>query len=139
MVSGDEATKDFFSMLTKPKARNIIAQFTKNIQEQDEYLQVVGSEQITGFQLMDIFDNHQHKDRILFEIARSVKENLLYKSGALKDQEDGFTDKKKEEEREKKLKVPDVNIQEQLKKLGYNGASYKKLTEAQVEEPKWFF
>lgn len=59
---------------------------------------------------MDIFDSHTHKDRILYELQKQLEENFLYSEGAFKSQEDGYDDKKRQENKEKRLKVPDVNL-----------------------------
>jgi hypothetical protein len=81
MCDGEEAEKVYFTMQTKSQARNIISQYTRDQKLQEQYLEIIGTEQVTGFQLIDIFDAYRHHDRLLFEIKKQVKENLLYKKG----------------------------------------------------------
>lgn len=100
---------------------------------------MIGSDSLTGYQITDIFDDHRHEDRILYELEKQVKENELYKLGAFKAQEDGYDDKEKEERKEKKLKFIDVDLKSKLKELGYGSESWKKIVEAELDTPDMFF
>jgi hypothetical protein len=70
MVQGDETAKQLFALQSVSQARSLISQFlpvndpTHHLsidpdKEMQEILKLVGDEQITGFQLLDIFDENR--------------------------------------------------------------------------------
>jgi hypothetical protein len=70
MVQGDETAKQLFALQSVSQARTLISQFlpvndpTHHLsidpdKEMQEILRLVGDEQITGFQLLDIFDENR--------------------------------------------------------------------------------
>lgn len=96
---------------------------------------MIGEEQITGFQLRDIFDENKTLDVIKKKLAHKINQNSLITKGHLKEDED---EKKDEKEEEKKKDFPKENIEAMLKSIGL-AECIAKLKECEIAEPEVFF
>jgi len=76
--------------------------------EMEEILQIVGDEQITGYQLLDIFDENKDLATVKRKITHKVTQNLLIAQGLVKEKED--EDDGKDEGQTEKKDHPTVNI-----------------------------
>ena len=147
MITGEETAKTFFALQTRAQARSIIAQFlppshgdsgstqqVNNTQEMEEILDIIGEEQITGYQLRDIFDENKNLNIVKKKLAHKLSQNTLFQRGLLK--EPSITE---EEENEKKRKdVPQVSIESILKGLGLN-ESVPKVKEHEIDDLEIFY
>jgi hypothetical protein len=105
--------------------------------EIEEILDIVGEEQITGFQLRDIFDENKTLAAVKKKLTQKVAENNLITKGLAKDKQ-AEKDENEEEDKEKKKEVPQVNIEQLLKSLGL-AESIPKLKEHEISELDVFF
>jgi len=94
----------------------------------------VGEEQITGYQLRDIFDENKSIEVVKKKLLHKVATNLLYLKGQAKDKEDVDEEEKKKDDKD----VPDVDIEAMLKGLGL-GECLPKLKEHEIAELEMFF
>lgn len=121
MIQGEEQAKQLFALQTRSQARTIIAQFlpvngvdsiggTVDVSEEiEEILDIVGDQQITGFQLRDIFDEGKSLASIKRKLTTKVTENSLIQKGLAKDKQ--AEKEVDEEDKDKKKEVPQVNIE----------------------------
>ena len=105
-------------------------QFMQDQAAIDECLEIVGHEQITGFQLRDTFDEHKEFDVIKKRLTKFVNENKMMKEG--KKEESG------KDEDKKKKQMPVVNIENMLKSIEL-AQCIPKMKEQQIENPDVFF
>jgi hypothetical protein len=86
MVQGDETAKQLFALQSVSQARTLISQFlpvndpNHHLQidperEMEEILNIVGDEQITGYQLLDIFDENKGLAVVKRKITHKVTQN----------------------------------------------------------------
>lgn len=138
MMNGDETAKMYFALQTRSQARTIIQQFLQESEEIEEILDLIGEEQITGFQLRDIFDENKNLNIIKKKLSHKLSQNLLFKKGLAKDEDEKSEKEKKEEEEKKKKSHPKEDIELMLKGLGLHD-SIPKLKEKEIQEPEVFF
>lgn len=74
--------------------------------------------------------NYESKEKSLKAIEAKLKENEAFRKGYLSSFASGNEQKKIKETQEKKMKVPDVNIEAMLKSLGIKEENIEKLKEA---------
>jgi SpoVK/Ycf46/Vps4 family AAA+-type ATPase len=145
MIEGDETAKQLFALQSVSQARTLISQFLPvndpqhhlpfdPAKEMEEILQIVGDEEITGYQLLDIFDENKDLAFVKRKLQHKVNQNQLIAQGLVKEKEDDG----KEEEEDKKDDHPTVNIEAMLKSLGFS-ESIPKLKENEIHEPEIFF
>ena len=70
-------------------------------QEMEELLDIVGEEQITGYQLKDIFDENKVMATVKRKLVDKVAQNTLISKGLVKDSE---AEKEEKEDSTKKKK-----------------------------------
>jgi SAM domain (Sterile alpha motif) len=155
MIQGDETAKSLFALQSRSQARTIIAHFLPPVQgdsgssgpsgngldmikEMDEILDIIGDEQITGYQLRDIFDENKNISVVKKKLLHKVTQNMAIQKGLAKDL---VAEKEVEDPaaaKDKKKEVPSENIEGLLKSLGL-GESIPKLKEHEIAEPEVFY
>ena len=98
-----------------------------------EILKIVGDELITGYQLLDIFDENRDLAIVKRKINQKVTQNKLAAQGLIKEKEEDA----KEGDAAKK-DHPSENIESILKSLGLSDV-IPKLKENEINEPEVFF
>ena len=104
----------------------------------EEILDIVGEDQITGYQLRDIFDDNKVMAKIKRKLVDKVAQNVLIHKGLAKDKEAEKEEGPEEDEAKKKKDVPQVNIEQILKGLGLS-ETIPKLKEHEIAELETFF
>ena len=142
MKNGKEDAKNLFALQNRSQARTIIAQFLPLpdvgssqykvvAQEIDEILDIIGEEQITGYQLRDIFDENKSLPVVKRKLKQKIMQNQIIQRSVSKDLD-------KDDKEKKKVDFPDVNIEAMLKELGLHD-SIPKLKEHEIADPELFF
>ena len=150
MISGDKLTKEDFQLLTVASARQIIRRFVQNEVQQEELVECVEEESITGFILKDILTRHFNFDKVKTAIQQKVKEgkdigNSVIALRLIEEQDSKAQEiiknqeKETEEERKKRIGFPSDNIEQLIKDAGFE-ESLEKFKEAKVDdETFWSF
>ena len=133
MIKGDEAAKTLFALQKRPAARSIICMYLTDPKDIKEILDLCGEEQLTGYQLRDIFDETKNYAKILKNIKKIINENIIFNQKAEKK-----VGSSEEEKKDEKKAIPDVDIEKMLKSIGL-GECWAKLKEAQINDPDIFF
>jgi hypothetical protein len=105
-------------------------------QEMEELLDIVGEEQITGYQLKDIFDENKVMATVKRKLVDKVAQNTLISKGLVKDSE--AEKEEKEDSTKKKKQPPQVSIEALLKGLGLS-ESLPKLKKHEIADNDTFF
>ena len=147
MIEGkkEEATA-LFSMQTKVQARAIIQQYLPlgdakvqkilnfNIaKEVENILEIIGEENITGYQLMDIFDQNKDLTVVKRKLTDKVVQNELLAKGLAKEKQFG-----EEEKEDTSKKHPTDDVEGVLKSLGLQEC-IPKLKEHEISSPDIFY
>lgn len=74
MMQGNEKVKMLFDMQTRSQARTILSGFLQDSRKIEEVLDLVGDEQMTGYQLRDILDENKN----FFKIIKKIKQKVEY-------------------------------------------------------------
>lgn len=101
----------------------------------EEILDIIGDENITGYQLRDIFDENRNIGVIKKKLASKVTANTLIRKGLSRDL---VAEKEEVDEKDKKKEIPSENIEAFLKGLGLS-ESIPKLKEHEIAEPEIFY
>lgn len=147
MIRGkNEEVTALFTMQTRVQARSIIQQYLPvgdskvqkilnyNLAEEVEsILEIIGEENITGFQLLDIFDHNKDLNVVKRKLAAKVNQNELLAKGLIK--EKSFGDDIKEDVSKK---YPKDDIESILKSLGFQDC-IPKLKEQDIADPDTFY
>ena len=102
-------------------------------EEVESILEIIGEEKITGFQLIDIFDQNKDLAVVKRKLAAKVNQNELLEKGLLK--EKCFGDENKEDPAKK---YPTDDVEGILKSLGFQ-ESITKLKEQEIADPEIFY
>ena len=147
MIEGkkEEATS-LFSMQTKVQARSIIQQYLPlgdakvqkilnfNIaKEVENILEIIGEENITGYQLMDIFDQNKDLTVVKRKLTAKVVQNELLAKGLAKEKQLG-----EENKEDTSKKHPTDDVEGVLKSLGLQEC-IPKLKEHEISSPDIFY
>ena len=140
MIHGknDEVTA-MFSMQTRVQARSIIHQCLHvgdakvAAKEIENILEIIGEEKITGYQLMDIFEQNKDLAVVKRKLSAKVDQNELLAKGLAKEKQ--FGDENKEDTSEK---YPTDDVEGVLKSLGLQ-ESIPKLKEHEIASPEIFY
>jgi hypothetical protein len=100
----------------------------------EKILEIVGEEQITGYQLRDIFDEHKDLTVVKRKLAAVVNQNVMIAKGLLKEKSSEI---KKDEDKDKK-DFPTNDIEGMLKQFGFQD-TIPKLKEHDIADPEVFF
>lgn len=140
MISGKDECKAFFALQTRSQARSIVIHYLSDPNDIEEVLDLIGEQQITGWQLRDIFDENKNYNVIKKKLQSKILQNQLIMRGVVKEEElDEQEEKKKKElEERKKKELPHENIEKMLKDIGF-AQCILKLKEAEITDPEIFF
>jgi len=139
MINGDKQVALDFALLSHNQARQIIKQFVMKAELQEQLVDLVETDALSGFQLKDICTNNYDFDSIKAAIVAAVKESKLYENPNAMTinliQED--EDKTKEEEEsddEKKARIgfPSHDIEDLMNELGLQD-KIEKLKENEID------
>lgn len=137
MIQGEESVKANFALQTRPQARTILNQFLADTKDVEEILNLIGEEKVTGFQLVDVFDETKNFNEIKQKLHHKILSNEAILRGIRKEEDDEV--KEKEEVADKKKgDFPPDDIEKILKTLGL-GDSIPKLKEHEINTPAVFW
>merc|ERR1712173_203306 len=77
MVNGDKQVALDFALLSNNQARQIIKQFVMKAELQEQLVDIIETDALSGFQLKDICTNNYDFDSIKAAIVAAVKESKL--------------------------------------------------------------
>lgn len=137
MIQGEESAKANFALQTTSQARTIINQFLQDSNDIEDILKLIGDEKITGFQLLDVFDETKNYNEIKKKLQQKIISNEAILRG-LKKEEDDEEKEKTEPKEKKKNDFPPDDIEKMLKSLNL-GETFAKLKENEVAEPEIFW
>ena len=105
MIQGKDECKALFALQTRSSARSCVINYLSDPHDIEEILDLVGEEQITGWQLQDIFDENKNYNTIKKKLQSKILQNQLILRGVVREEdldEQEEEKKKKAEERKKK-------------------------------------
>eukprot|EP00347_Sterkiella_histriomuscorum_P005490 403356416 len=144
MMNGDQEVKVLFQMQNITQIRQIVSQFVKDDSEAKEFVEMIGEEQITGWQLIDIFDANRDLDVVKLKLYNKIQHNQAIAQGQLKeeieDEEDNGPNIKSATSSEEKAKeeLLSNNVETFLKQFGFEDC-IPKLEEHDIADPEVFF
>jgi hypothetical protein len=75
MIRGEEECKSFFALQSRSQARTIIIHYLNDPNDIEEVLDLIGDEQITGWQLRDVFDENKNLNVIKKKLQNKIVQN----------------------------------------------------------------
>ncbi len=88
MINGEESAKANFALQTRAAARTVISQFMTESKDIEEILDLVGEEKITGFQILDVFDENKNFNEIKRKLDHKIVSNEAILKGLRKEEDD---------------------------------------------------
>ena len=144
--SDDAEVMALFKYQTASQVRTIVSQFLpvgdikmqRNVDfdiagEHAQVMEICGEEQLTGYQIRDIFDENLDLVVIKRKLGEKVKQNKMFNEGLIREQRFGRNIKKDE-----KKELPPDNIEGIFKSLGLADC-IPKLKEQDIYEPDLFY
>lgn len=122
-------------MFSQAQARILISTYVSDNTEVENVVDLIGEEQITGYQIKDILDNNKDLDIIKLKLYNKIKHNNLIKEGQLKEEIEEET-----EDKEKKIKEDLLHhsVETFLKEINFEDC-IPKLAEHDISDPEIFF